>query len=117
MFGDIKSVDWVSKIQLSEVGEAQLRNTFSHTRVNFHYTEDVGESDAVIESFRQEEDDFVDSYSEKNNIVMGKNRELHKLIAMNDVSGLVNKSNEFSNFLTVSRKFGYSCLYIFHIIF
>ena len=36
---------------------------------------------------------------------------------MDDVSGLVDKSNEFSNFLTVSRKFGYTCLYIFHIIY
>ena len=35
---------------------------------------------------------------------------------MDDVSGLTNKPNKFSNFLTVSRKFGCTCLYIFHII-
>ena len=36
---------------------------------------------------------------------------------MDDVSVLVDKSNKFSSFLTVSRKFGYICLYIFHILF
>ena len=36
---------------------------------------------------------------------------------MDYVSGLADKSNDFSNFLTVSRKFGYICLYIFHIIY
>ena len=36
---------------------------------------------------------------------------------MDDVSGLAGKSNDFSNFLTVSRKFGCICLYIFHIIY
>ena len=48
---------------------------------------------------------------------MGENRELDRLIVMDDISGLTDKSNEFSSFSTVSRKFGYSCLYIFHIIF
>ena len=36
---------------------------------------------------------------------------------MDDVSGLADKSNDFANFLTVNRKFGYICLYIFHIIY
>ena len=40
-----------------------------------------------------------------------------KLIVMGDVSGLADKSNDFSNFLTVSQKFGYICQYIFHIIY
>ena len=36
---------------------------------------------------------------------------------MDDVSGLADKSDDFSNFLTVSRKYGYSCLYVFHTIY
>ena len=36
---------------------------------------------------------------------------------MGDVSGLADKSQEFSNFLTVSRKYGFSCLYVFHTIY
>ena len=36
---------------------------------------------------------------------------------MDDVSGLADKSNEFCSFLTVSRRYRYSCIYIFHIVF
>ena len=36
---------------------------------------------------------------------------------MDDVSGLADKSSDFSSFLTVSRKFGYISLYIFHILY
>ena len=36
---------------------------------------------------------------------------------MDDVSGLADKSNEFYSLLTVSRKYRYSCIYIFPIVF
>ena len=36
---------------------------------------------------------------------------------MDDVSGLADKSDEFANFLTVSRKYGLTCVYIFHTIY
>ena len=36
---------------------------------------------------------------------------------MDDVFGLADKSQEFSNFLTDSRKYGFSCLYVFHTIY
>ena len=39
---------------------------------------------------------------------------LDKVIVMDDVSGLADRSNEFANFLTVSRKYGLTCVYIFH---
>ena len=48
---------------------------------------------------------------------MGENLQVNKLIIMDDVSGLADKSQEFSNFLTVSRKYGFSCLYVFHTIY
>ena len=35
---------------------------------------------------------------------------------MDNVSGLADLSSKFANFLTVARKFGYHCLYIFHAI-
>ena len=40
-----------------------------------------------------------------------------KLIVMDDISGLADKSDEFANFLTVSRKYGLTCVYIFHTIY
>ena len=36
---------------------------------------------------------------------------------MNDVSGLADNSNEFCSFLTAFRKYRYSRIYIFHIVF
>ena len=36
---------------------------------------------------------------------------------MDDVSDLADKSDVFSNFLTVLRKYGMSCVYIFHRIY
>ena len=42
---------------------------------------------------------------------------IDRLIDMDDVSGLANKSEIFSNFLTVSRKYEVFCLYVFHTIY
>ena len=42
---------------------------------------------------------------------------LDKLIVMDDVSGLADESEEFANFLTVSRKCGRTCVYVFHTIY
>ena len=36
---------------------------------------------------------------------------------MDDVSGLAGKSTHFSNFLTISRKYGFTCVYVFHTIY
>ena len=48
---------------------------------------------------------------------MGENTLLDRLIVMDDVLGLADKSTDFANFLTVSRKFGFTCVYIFHTIY
>ena len=42
---------------------------------------------------------------------------LDKLIVMDAVSGLADTSDEFANFLTVSRRYGITCVYIFHSIY
>ena len=41
---------------------------------------------------------------------------MDRLIIMDDVSDIADVSKNFSNFLTVSRKFGYNCVYVFHVI-
>ena len=45
-------------------------------------------------------------------IIVGKNKISDKLIIMDDFSGLADKSDNFANFLTVSRKFNF-ILYMF----
>ena len=36
---------------------------------------------------------------------------------MDDVSGLAERSNDFGSFLTVARKFSFTCLSVFHIMY
>ena len=38
------------------------------------------------------------------------------LIVMDDVSGVPDASKKFTNFLTISKKLGYNCVYVFHLI-
>ena len=45
-----------------------------------------------------------------------KNKKMHYLIVMDEMSSLADRSNTFTNFLTVTRKFGYHCVYIFNIV-
>ena len=48
---------------------------------------------------------------------MGEDMVINWHIVMDDVSGLAGKSDNFANFLTVSRKYGFSCLYVFQTIY
>ena len=41
IFGKIKTVDWVSKIKLSEKRKEDIKQCFEGTEVNFHYPEDL----------------------------------------------------------------------------
>ena len=41
---------------------------------------------------------------------------MNRLIVLDDVSGVADLSKKFANFLTVSRKFGYNFVYVFHLI-
>ena len=41
----------------------------------------------------------------------------NQLIAMDEVSGLADESKKCASCLTVARKFNYTCVYIFHIIY
>ena len=41
---------------------------------------------------------------------------MDRLIVLDDVSGIADLSKKFAYFLTVSRKYGYNCVYVFHLI-
>ena len=117
IFGsDLLSMDWASKINLSKNREDEIRQCFSYTKVEFHYPNDVEDLNLIIETFQKETYD-EDKKTNDNCNIFGENKNFDKLIVMDDVSGLADKSNNFANFLTVSRKCGYICLYTFHIIY
>ena len=41
---------------------------------------------------------------------------MDRLIVKDDVSGVADISKKLANFLTVSKKFRYHCIYVFHVI-
>ena len=111
LFGSqINNVFWLSRIVLFEEREELIRESFVDQEVHFSYPHDIDDFNYLIENFTQEKSDYVDSK-------LGENLVVNKLIVMDDVSGLADRSNKFSNFLTVSRKYGFSCLYVFHTIY
>ena len=73
------------------------------------------ELDSLIETFKlRSREETTDDNNVNNSF--GENKKLDRLIIMDDVSGVADVSKKFANFLTVSRKFGYNCVYVFHVI-
>ena len=61
----------------------------------------------------------LDETADKDNVkttLFGENKKLDLLIVMDNVSGAADVSKKFANFLTVSRKLGYHCVYVFYVI-
>ena len=104
IFGNILSVDWISKKELSENREQQIRQTFSYASVEFYYLNDIAEFETILNLLKDnkivniENDDFE----------IGESDVLDRLIVMDNVSGLAVKYAEFSSFLTVFRKYRYT---------
>ena len=111
MFGnDIIEVFWVSKIFLNKEREDAIRDSFQDKKVHFSYPQDLNDFNYLIENFMQVKADYIDND-------MGEFPVFNRFIVLDDVSGLADKSEGFSNFLTVTRKHGFSCLYVFHTIY
>ena len=113
MFGkDIKLVFWVSKIRLSGEREDVIRESFSEQTVKFTYPNNLDEFNYLIDYFMSEK--MPESNRDSG---QGEKIEVDKLIVMDDVSGLADRCEDFPSFLTVSRKYGFSCVYVFHTIY
>ena len=112
MFGnDIFNVFWVSKIYLDPDREEAITNCFVDQNVQFAYSNNIDDFIYLIDSFMSEKSPSI---SENH---LGELPQINKLIIMDDVSGLADKSEDFCNFLAVSRKYGFSCVYVFHTIY
>ena len=71
------------------------------------------ELDFLIETIKlRSREDTTDNSNVINSF--GENKKLDQLIIIDDVSGVVLMF--LKKFLTVSRKFGYNCVYVFHVI-
>ena len=115
MLGSIDSVDWISKIELFVAGEYQIRKSFCYASVEFHYPDDLAEFETILELLKDNKSDVnININDEADDLGIGEKDVFDRLIVMDDVSSLADKSDEFCSFLTVSRKYRYSCIYFFH---
>ena len=110
LFGDIKEVYWISKIELLADRESNIRDCFKDQNVDFKYPNNVEDFNGLLEIYKQKKPSDHENY-------LGENVISDRVIVMNDVSSLADRSEEFANFLTVSRKYGLTCVYIFHTIY
>ena len=118
MFASIDSVDWISKIELSVAREHQIRESFCYATDEFHYPNDLAEFETILELLKDNKSDVnININVEADDLGIAEKDVFDRLIVMDHVSGLADKSNEFCSFLTIFRKYRYSCIYIFHIVF
>ena len=103
MFRDIKEVMWISKVSLSTERENNIRNCFVNQKKDFKYPDSVDEFDDLLEFIQRRKAPCNENF-------LGENIILDRLIVMDEVSGLADRSEAFANFLTVSRKFGLTCV-------
>ena len=100
--------------------EDEIRNCF-YTNVDFHYSNGVEELNLLIETFQNKTYDKEEKTDSDSKIdgddcnIFGENKKFAYCYGQ-----LLRSSKQvklFCKFFTVSPKFGYICLYIFHIIF
>ena len=58
--------------------------------MHFSYPHDLDDFNYLLENFTQDKSEYIDNE-------LGENLQVNKLITMDDVPGLADKSNEFSN--------------------
>ena len=119
----MKKVEWVSQIELTSKREAEIESCFS-SNVEFHYPKGTEKLEDQLEDFKAfsntaKGNDNIYSSDEGGiaNSSFGEKAERDRLTVMDNFSGLADKSKKFASFLTVSRKFNYTCVYIFHNIY
>ena len=113
-FGKIIKTEWISGIDINKQREAEIQSYFSN-ETEVHVAKEQDELDSLIETFKLRSREESDDSNILNNS-FGENRKLGRLIIMDDVSGVADVSKKFANFLTVTRKFGYNCVYVFHVV-
>ena len=113
-FGKIIKTERISGIEIDKQRETEIQSYFSN-ETEVHIAKEQDELDSLIETFKLRSREESDNCKVINNS-FGENRKLDRLIIMDDVSGVADVSEKFANFLTVSRKFGYNCIYVFHVI-
>ena len=98
------------KTELSSDRESNIRDCFKDQHVDLKYPNNVVDFNDLLEIYQRKKSDYNESY-------VGKNMIMDRLIVMDEVSDLADRSEKFANFLTVSQKYGLTCVYIFDTIY
>ena len=88
MFGDISEVYWISKIVLSREREDAIRESFDQQEFYFNYPENIKDFNYLIENFMLRKANYVNSE-------IGEEMTIEKLIFLDNISGLADKSEIF----------------------
>ena len=110
MFGSLKEVIWASKISLSKKREDQIRVCFVDEKGDFKYVETIDEFGNLLVHVQRRKISC-------NENSLGKKIELDRLVVLDNVSGLADRLEIFTNFLNVSRKFALMCVHVFHTLY
>ena len=113
-FGNIVKTEWVSGIEIDTSREAEIQSCFSN-ETRLHIATEKDELDALLEIFKS---NALETEGDNVNLSnsFGEIRKMDRLIVLDDFSGVADLSKKFANFLTVSRKYGYNVVYVFHVI-
>ena len=114
-FGYIIKTEWVSGIEIDASREAEIQSCFSN-ETKVHVASEKDELDALIDNFKLKAQENNDEDNVNLSNSFGEIKKMDRLIVLDDVSGVADLSKKFTNFLTVSRKYGYNCVYVFHVI-
>lgn len=101
MFGEIKEMTWLSRIPLLREMKKHIGDCFLNKHIDFKYPGSVEDFDDLLEYFQRKR-------AESNENYLGENTKLDRLIVMDNVSSLADRSETFADSLTVSRKFPYN---------
>ena len=115
-FGEIVEKEWISGIEISKTIEAEIPSCFGN-EVEFYNASSPDDLKKLIETFKLRTEDSVENDDVNiNDSVYGEKKIMDCLILRDNVSVIAGSCKEFADFLTVSRKYRYHCVYVFHII-
>ena len=95
--------EWLSSISLSKSRQAEVQSCFK-SKVEFHHAQDIDDLKELIETLKLRTKNLVENDNVSSSIY-GENKIMDHLIVMDDVSGLPENCKEFSDFLTITRKY------------
>ena len=88
LFGYISEIYWISKIVLSREREDAIRESFDQQEFYFNYPENIKDFNYLIENFMLRKANYVNSE-------IGEEMTIEKLIFLDNISGLADKSEIF----------------------